>query len=160
MESLSKYIHVGVVLRATSGYSRTEKSFKWHVDRAEKCVEYGQIRLLINDFGQLSGMVMWAAVSKEIGDRILREGVESLQPDDMKSGNDTWLLELSASGGTLPELLRILRDECLHSTSQVTYFRVRNGRRIAKRIARTDCTSFFRSPVSAAFAAKPYELFY
>ena len=58
-------------------------------------------------------------------------------------------MELSATNGSLHQIIRILRDKYLRDSPQVTYFKTKNGKRIAKRISRTDYTSFFHSPTPA-----------
>lgn len=112
--------------------------------RLEKCISANQMNMRFDRFGQLSGLAMWANVSEAVSHRLLRHGMDSLTPKEIDSGNETWLLELCALRGELPQLLSSLRDDWLRNAPQVTYFRVKNGRRIAKRLSRSDPSWFFR----------------
>ena len=142
-ESLS--LMVGYGLLAISMHSTSaSRSFDWSLACLEKCISGRQFNVSIDPQGQLSSFVMWTNVSEEVNQRLLHHGMSKLHPGDINSGNEIWLIELCVLDGALPKLLRRLRDECLRDVQQVTYFRFKNGKHIAKRIARTDCTSFFR----------------
>jgi hemolysin-activating ACP:hemolysin acyltransferase len=87
----------------------------------------------------------WAKVSKNTSERLLHNGLDSLKSNEINNGNETWMMELSATNGSLHQIIRILRDKYLRDSPQVTYFKTKNG----KRISRTDYTSFFHSPTPA-----------
>lgn len=128
-----------------SQYSESSRQcLGWNMARLEKCISANQMNMRFDRFGQLSGLAMWANVSEAVSHRLLRHGMDSLTPKEIDSGNETWLLELCALRGELPQLLSSLRDDWLRNAPQVTYFRVKNGRRIAKRLSRSDPSWFFR----------------
>lgn len=119
------------------------KSLGWHMDRLLAGLAAGQIGLRFDRFGQVCGFAAWARVKPSVSDRILRHGSDSLLPSELQGGNEAWVLELIARHGQLPSVLKSLRDDWLHDAPQVTYFRFKRGRRIAKRLTRTDRHAFF-----------------
>ena len=140
-----KTLIIGYCLPIMDGHlGGLDVNFYCHISRLEKCIDLNQLHIKFDRFEQFSSFAIWANVSEEVNQRLLRHGMSKLHPEDINSGNETWLIELCALGGALPKLLRRLRDECLRDVQQVTYFRFKNGKHITKRIARTDCTSFFR----------------
>ena len=120
------------------------KSLGWHMDRLLAGLTAGQIGLRFDRFGQVCGFTAWARVSPSVSDRLLRHGSDNLLPSEWLSGDEAWVLELTARHGQLPLMLTSLRDEWLHDAAQVTYFRFKHGRRIAKRLTRSDRHAFFR----------------
>jgi hemolysin-activating ACP:hemolysin acyltransferase len=122
-----------------------ERNFAWSVMSLINFIKLDQIYIEFDKFGQFSGMVMWANVSLEVSRRLLREGINNLELEDVNTGNETWLITILVLNGAVHQFLQTLRDKYLLNSSQVTYFRIKNGKRIAKRISRSDCTSFFRT---------------
>lgn len=120
------------------------KSLDWHMDRLLAGLAAGQIGLRFDRFGQVCGFAAWALVSPSVSDRLLRHGSDSLLPSEWLSGDEAWVLELTARHGQLPLMLTSLRDEWLRDAAQVTYFRFKRGKRIAKRLSRADRHDFFR----------------
>lgn len=127
-----------------------------HLDRLAAGLVAHQIGLRFGRFGQLCGCVQWARVTPEVSDRLLRYGTDSLQPLDMHGGDETWILDFSVRHGEAPRVLACLRDDWLRASPRVTYFRVKRGRRIAKRVSRADPTSFFRRPSRLASEARRF----
>lgn len=122
------------------------QSFSWHADRVSAVIAASQSTLTFDRFGQLCGYVSWAQVSPDVNDRLLRHGTQTLAPEEILSGSLTWIIDLCAMHGELNKVLADLRDRWLGDADHVTYFRVKHGRRIAKRVSRLDRTSFFSSP--------------
>ncbi len=119
-------------------------SLGWHLSRLLAALPAGQVGLRFDRFGQVCGFAAWARVSRTVSTRLLRHGSDDLQPWEWLSGDETWLLELIVRHGQLPLMLTSLRDEWLRETEQVTYFRFKHGRRIAKRLKRADRHALFR----------------
>lgn len=53
-----------------------------------------------------------------------------------------WILDLAVAPGSLPYVLQDLRDEVFREQEHLTYYRVKNERRVCKRVSRDDRTSF------------------
>lgn len=126
------------------------RSLGWHMDRLLAGLAAGQIGLRFDRFGQLCGFAAWACVSPSVSGRLLRHGSDNLLPSEWLSGNEAWVLEFSARHGQLPLMLTSLRDEWLRGAAQVTYFRFKRGKRIAKRLTRADRHAFFREVKASA----------
>jgi hemolysin-activating ACP:hemolysin acyltransferase len=144
----SKNLTVGCaisVISQSSNYSRKKLSFA--VDCLLKYIEENQILIQFNEFGEFSSLAMWANVSIDISRRLVKHGTINMQPQEINTGNETWLIDIYNINGSIHQLLRVLRDEFLLNSSRVTYSRIKNGKRIAKRISRSDCTSFFQNPI-------------
>lgn len=141
-----KELKIGLALQALAMCCQHAcKTIHWNVTRLEKYIDSNQLFIHMDSYGQLAGLVIWANVSVPVNQKLLKHGLDALQTDEISSGNETWLIELYATCGSLPLLLKIMRDTVLKASTRLTYFRFKNGKRIAKQIARTDCTSFFRS---------------
>jgi hemolysin-activating ACP:hemolysin acyltransferase len=138
---------IGLVLSALAeGPALRPQSLSWHMGRLAAALDSRQVGVLFDRFGQLCGLALWASVAPEVSSRLLRDGPESLLPSEIQSGDETWIFELVSRYGELPLVLETLRDDWLRSAPRVTYFRNKRGRRIAKRVSRTDPLSFFRRP--------------
>lgn len=127
------------------------RSFAWHMDRLMTALDARCVGLRFDRFGQLAGFAMWAHLAPSQSAAVLRQGTDALALDDWTSGDDTWLLNIAAFRGGLPDLLSQLRDDWLATAPRITFFKYKRGHRIAKRIERGDRTSFFqRRPTSHA----------
>jgi hemolysin-activating ACP:hemolysin acyltransferase len=141
----SKELKIGLALQALAMCCQHAcKTIHWNVTRLEKYIDSNQVFIHMDSYGQLAGLVIWANVSGPVNQKLLMHGLDALQIDEISSGNETWLIELYAPCGSLPLLLKIMKDKILKASNRLTYFRIKNGKRIAKQIARSDCTSFFR----------------
>lgn len=94
-------------------------------------------------FGRCAGHVLYAYVDTFSGSAFLRAGVTPHTLAATRPGSNLWLFDFSAIHGQLRSVLVALRDLHFVDASAVTYFRNKLGRRIAKRLSREDCTSFF-----------------
>lgn len=124
-------------------------SLAWQMDRLNAALKAQQLEFAFDRFGQLGGFLLWATVSAEISQRMLRYGPDAVMPNELQSGSETWALEFCAKNGELPQVLALLRDCWLAQVPQLTYSRAKGGRRIAKRVSRSDPLSFFSRPQPA-----------
>jgi hemolysin-activating ACP:hemolysin acyltransferase len=120
------------------------KSLGWHLDRLLAGLAASQVSLRFDRFGQVCGLAVWARVSQSVSDRLVRHGSDDLRPSEWQSGDEAWVLELIARHGQLPFMLASLRDEWLRDAATVTYCRFKRGRRIAKRVTRSDRHALLR----------------
>jgi hemolysin-activating ACP:hemolysin acyltransferase len=122
----------------------------WHLERLCAAYELGQLGCEFDRFGQFASFALWANVSREQSNILLQRGLREVEAIHLGGGDETWILELFAQYGELPLLLARLRDDWLCHSTRVTYFRYKQGKRIAKRISRSDQISFLRAPRALA----------
>lgn len=122
------------------------QNLAWHVDKISKAVKLHQLQIYFDRFGRLAGHVMWTLIAPDKEKVLLKNGPEALMPSDFSNQGDAWILDMTARFGELAGILAKLRDVELRHLEVVTYFRYKRGRRIAKRVARADQTSFFQRP--------------
>lgn len=150
----SDAITLGLALPLLAEQSISQgKSLGWHLERVLAGLASGQVGLRFDRFGQVCGFAAWARVSPSVSVRLLGQGSDSLLPSELLSGDEAWVLELIVRHGQVPLMLASLRDEWLRNAAQVTYFRFKRGRRIAKRLTRSDRHGFLRE--AKGLAAPP-----
>jgi hemolysin-activating ACP:hemolysin acyltransferase len=143
---LNKHLAIGFATSALIKNNQyANKTFAQTILHLENHIDHNQICIYIDDFKQFSGLALWTSVSEDVNKRLLRDGITQLQPKDINTGNKIWIIEICALNGSAKRLIRIFHDQYLNECQQVNYSRIKNGKRIVKRISRTDCTSFFQS---------------
>lgn len=106
-----------------------------------------QIKLYFNDYGEFMGYVSWAFLAPDVEQRYLRGKDLNLHMFEWNEGGSLWIIDLLMPRGSINYVLEDLRDNlfCEHDT--ITYFRIKNGRRIAKRLSRASRNTFFGRPI-------------
>lgn len=140
----NQFLKLGILLGSMKKQNKNEKSLLWHIKIITACIENNQTLILKNRFMEYSSTALWANLSPESYSRILTNGPDHLQPEDINNGTETLMIALCVYNDTLSRLLHTLRDECFLNTSRITYFRLKNNQRIAKQISRMSCSIFFR----------------
>jgi hemolysin-activating ACP:hemolysin acyltransferase len=138
LAALSK-CHAGVALFST-------------IDRLRMPIKLDQIKVFFSDFDQCMGYVTWAYVTPEVEARLIADPTSTLHEFEWNEGNRLWIMDFLAPKGSIEHIMRNMRDVLFLDSETLSYFRVKNGRRICKQISRTDPTRFFRvaiDPMSA-----------
>ncbi len=138
---------VGLILPLIAeGPLAAQKGLGWHMDRIIQAVALDQLPIYFDRFGRLAGHVLWTQVDPALDRALLKSGSQVVGAAELSHQGVAWILDFNAMFGELPTVLRDMRDQRLARQDTVTYFRYKRGRRIAKRIARSDRSSFFLHP--------------
>jgi len=116
-----------------------------HVERLSAAIAAGQTTFFCDSVGRTIGFVSWARVDPAVSHALACKGPGVLTPADWNSGAELWIIDLVVSGGHLPAVLAVLRDDVFAHDETVSYFRYKGRMRIAKQLSRHDRTQFFTS---------------
>ncbi len=131
----------------------------WHIARIRKSLALQQLKIFLDEYGRICGVVFWALVSENCAREILRGTKKTIDDCDMAESGTLWVSDLWAPHGAIRALLKRLRDVELANEPQVTYFRIKGLRRIIKQLSRSDKTYFFVKPrISEEDIGSPYFL--
>lgn len=107
-----------------------------------------QVKVYFSDYGECMGYVVWAYLSPDVEQRFLRGKDLSLDLTEWNEGTCPWIVDFLVPRGSLRYVLHDLRDTVFKDHETLTYFRIKNGKRICKRVSRADGGYFFRSAAS------------
>jgi hemolysin-activating ACP:hemolysin acyltransferase len=102
-----------------------------------------QVKLYFDRHGVFVGYVAWATLSDEAEHKMLASPPFDLSAAERTSGTSLWITDLHLVAGHAPAVLADLRDSVFAHVDQVTYFRFKGHRRIAKRLDRHGRHAFF-----------------
>lgn len=103
-----------------------------------------QIKLYFNPYGECLGYIVWARLTPDVEKRYLAGADLSLHWMEWNEGTSLWIIDFSCKAGSVKHILEDMRDNLFESDETITYFRLRNGKRIFKRISRSDGGHFFK----------------
>ena len=106
--------------------------------------EVQQYKLYFNDFGDCVGYVTWAYLAPVVEKRLLSGEDYQLQTCEWNEGASLWIMDMVVHYGSIKHVLKDWRDNLFKNFDTLTYFRVKNGKRIFKRVSRADGGYFFR----------------
>lgn len=115
----------------------------------------GQLKVYLNGYDECVGYVVWALLTSDVEDAFLEGAMRPLEDWEMNDGTSAWILDMAVSPESLPYVLEDMRDVVFRSHQHLTYFRVKGGRRICKRVSRDDRTSFMRSTKQSVQERQP-----
>ena len=75
------------------------------------------------------GVVLWANVSDEVAER-LAEGTTKLRPQDWKSGDKLWIVEVIAPFGGAEEMVKDLKEKVFPSRQVSFLAATKDGRQV------------------------------
>ncbi|MEZ5901264.1 MAG: toxin-activating lysine-acyltransferase [Hyphomicrobiaceae bacterium] len=75
------------------------------------------------------GVVLWANVSDEVAER-LAQGTTKLRPQDWKSGDKLWIVEVIAPFGGAEEMVKDLKDKVFPSRQVSFLAATKDGRQV------------------------------
>lgn len=113
------------------------------MEMLDSAIQLEQIKIYFSDYGECMGYVTWAHLSPSVEQRFLDGKDFSLHITEWNEGTSLWIIDFLVPKGSLPYMLRDLRDCLFKDHDTITYFRFKNGKRIAKRLSRQDGGSFF-----------------
>lgn len=113
------------------------------VERAKTAYGLGMAHLFFNSYGQCVGYISWAHIARDVEQRFLSTPDASLHISEWNEGNSLWVIDFVVPFGSLRYVLEDLRDRLFAEHRVITYFRFKNGRRIAKRLSRDSVSGFF-----------------
>ena len=119
----------------------------------DSAVQLSQIRVYFNNYGECMGYVIWALLSQDVEQRLLRGTDLSLDSTEWNEGSSLWIVDFFVRRGSLPYVLLDMRDNLFANQETLTYFRVKNGKRVSKRLSRSDGGNFFRKTPSQTTTA-------
>lgn len=118
----------------------------------------GQCKTYFNDFYQCVGYLAWAYLAPDVEKRLLSGEDYHLQTCEWNEGASLWIMDMVVPHGSIKHVLQDLRDTLFKDQDTLTYFRIKNGKRIFKRVSRADGGHFFRSSRAIAKAPEPAPL--
>lgn len=107
-------------------------------------IEQNQVKLYFDRFGKAVAFVIWAMLDDQHRGNLLREGKLPVTPQSISSGAHLCVLDFNAEQGYCLAILDDLRDRVFREITELTYFRIKNGRRIFKLISRNSNSTFFK----------------
>lgn len=112
------------------------------VSLAMAAQQVGQLKTYLNGYGDCVGYVIWALLTPDAEREFIGGKARALADWEFSDGTNAWILDLAVAPGSLPYVLEDLRDNVFKDHDQVTYTRLRGGKRLCKRVSRNDRTSF------------------
>ncbi|MFG6428693.1 toxin-activating lysine-acyltransferase [Roseateles sp. LYH14W] len=104
--------------------------------------QVGQLKVYLNGYEECVGYVMWALLTPDVEREFISGKPRALADWEYSDGTSAWILDMAVAPGSLPHVLQDLRDVVFKDQEQLTYFRVKGGRRMCKRVSRADRSSF------------------
>jgi hemolysin-activating ACP:hemolysin acyltransferase len=118
---------------------------KFMVERLRLPLDLGQIKIFYNDFGQCMGYIIWAYLCPAVERRILRSQNVSLYDFEWNEGNSPWIIDLFLPNGSVKHAMAEMRDSIFIDSKNLSYYRIKNGKLIFKRVSRDSISHFWRS---------------
>lgn len=116
----------------------------------EQAADLNQIALFFDHTGRAVGYISWMTLSEPNIHSMLTGQNTLFSLADRCSGPHLWITELVVSHGCLPLALAYMRDTLFPAFDQVTYFRTKGSKRIAKRISTKRGHAFFTAAPTAS----------
>lgn len=112
------------------------------VQLAVAAQQVGQLKLYFNGYDECVGYVMWGLLTPDVEREFISGKPRALAEWEYSDGSSAWILDMATAPGSLRYVLEDLRDVVFEGHEQLTYFRVKGGRRMCKRVSRQDASSF------------------
>lgn len=138
-------IALGLMLQLAGDGASGRKRLDSMVACLSAAVTSGKTKLYFDRYGAPVAYVAWATVNADVEQRLLREPGYVLEQEKINSGASLWVTDFFATDGYLQPVLRDMCDTLFREHDQITYFRFKGRRRIAKRISRHGHHAFLRS---------------
>lgn len=119
-------------------------SLRRFVSQLQAPLQVQQYKLYFNDFGDCVGYVTWAYLAPDVEKRLLSGEDYRLHTCEWNEGTSLWIMDMSFPHGSIKHVLKDWRDNLFKNFDTLTYFRVKSGKRIFKRVSRADGGYFFR----------------
>lgn len=119
---------------------------KWHVDRIDTALSFGQIALCFDRFGRQSGHAIWTGTNQDTERLLIASGPLALDASQIApaANSNTWLLDFAAEWNTRSEMIARGLAEWFRDHAELGYFHQKNQRRTARRMRRGDALRMAR----------------
>lgn len=118
-------------------FSRTGTKPFPHVLRLMiSAIEKGYIELYFDRFANCVGVILWAMLSQENLSRIIKDPEFSLTYSDFDSGENLYVLESVFVGNNSKPIFLDLKNRVFKPHKNVIYSRIKNNKRIFKKVTR------------------------
>jgi hemolysin-activating ACP:hemolysin acyltransferase len=114
--------------------------------------QVGQLKVYLNGYDECVGYVVWAFLTPEVEGEFISGQPRPLAGWEFNDGTSPWILDMAVAQGSLPYVLEDLRDVVFGDREHLSYFRVRGGRTVCKRVSRLDRTTFMAAGRQEAYA--------
>lgn len=150
-EGKKRSINVGLVLQMMAEHPRNGAiPLPLAVSTVTAAIEKGQLHVYFDRNGMCVGYVCWAFLDNETQQRMLSDARFKPAVDKWNSGPNTWIMDFFIVKGHLPSVIDHLCSTVFVSAETLTYFRLKNGKKVAKRIERCTPHALFRRSRSEA----------
>lgn len=112
----------------------------------------GQLKIYLNAYGDCVGYVAWALLTPDVEDEFIAGAPRALHDWEFNDGTSPWILDMVVAQGSLPYVLEDLRDVVFTGHEHLSYFRLKGGRMVCKRVSRQDRTTFMSAGRRGAVA--------
>jgi len=145
--SVARAVMLGILLpHFADDPELARQPLAWHITRLEKAGELHQLQILVDKFGRICGHVIWTHADLKLEANLLKFGPICVGAEQFSTGTNTWLTDLKINFGLFPDFIQYMRDKELINTDSVCYFKYKNRRRIAKKLALSKLT-FMNKPI-------------
>lgn len=144
-ERQKRAIIVGLIAQMMATRANGGKRLAAGLQTIVGAIAADKIKLYFDRHGVFVGYITWATVSPDVENRLLTEPHLDLSGQERSSGASLWITDCVITGKHLLEVLEDLRDKQFVGFQEISYFRVKGQRRIAKRVSRASGHTFFRS---------------
>ncbi|MYM24376.1 toxin-activating lysine-acyltransferase [Duganella sp. FT135W] len=112
----------------------------------EPAIRQRRIKFYFNEDGGIVGYVAWAWLAEEVAERVIAKGTFNLHESEWNEGNQLWIVDLLVPYGSLPYVMRHLRDKQFKDNAALHYLRRRGDNQVQVRTLRREMFStFFRA---------------
>jgi hemolysin-activating ACP:hemolysin acyltransferase len=140
------YAQCGVVCQFASAREISgQKSLREFIPMVQNAIRFGQLKTYFNAYQECVGYVIWAFLTPDVEKQFIAGKVRPLNDWEFNDGTSAWILDMAVSSGSLPYVLEDLRDVVFRNQAHVTYFRVKRGRQLCKRMSRSSVSHFLSS---------------
>jgi len=116
----------------------------------QNALRVGQLKVYLNGYDECVGYVVWGFLTPDVENEFIAGTPRALAEWEFNDGTSPWILDFAVAPGSLPYVLRDLRDEVFRAQPQLTYWRTRRDSRACKRVSRDDRSSFMAAGRSEA----------
>jgi cytolysin-activating lysine-acyltransferase len=114
-----------------------------------------RIKIYFNDDGDVVGFVIWAFFAPDSEERYMQSGPTAIHVSEWNEGEALWIIDFLVPLGHVRHVLRDLRDVVFKEHSRISWFRVKQGRALLRRLSRGTGSSFLRPGILPAALGPP-----
>lgn len=128
---------LGFLMMATVGRREVSPcTLGWFLRGMRRAADLGQVQLYFDGFGRYCGHVVWTCLPINREREMLQHGPRILVAEDFSMQGELWILDFRALYGEWREILIDMQTLLPDAGKSISYFRYKEGVRLAKRISR------------------------